>query len=69
MNKCITDRTYMSIKAFLTENMVSFKEVWAWNEFEGFLVSFGAVRLKGEINFFITEYLEVFYFPSAFIGI
>ena len=71
MNECIPDRIYISIKTFLTENMVSFNEVWAWNEFERFFVSFSTVRLKGEVNFFIREFLEVFYFPStsAFIGI
>ena len=25
------------------------------------------IRLKGEVNFFIIEFLEDFYFPSAFI--
>ena len=51
-----------------TENMVSFKEVWAWNESEKFFVSFSAVRLNDEVNFFIREFSEVFYFPtSAFI--
>ena len=24
------------------------------------------IRLKGEVNFFIREFLEVFYFPSEF---
>ena len=67
MIKCIPDRTYTSIKPFLTENMVPFKEVWAWNEFERFFVSFSTVRLRGEVNFFIREFLEIFYFPSAFI--
>ena len=67
MNKRIPGRTYISIKAFLTENMVSFKEVWARNEFERFFVSFSTVRLKCEVNFFIREFLEIFYFPSAFI--
>ena len=48
--------------------MVSFKEVWPWNEFEKFVL-FNTIRLKGGVNFFITEFLEVFYFPSAFIFI
>ena len=69
MNKFIPDRKYIFIKAFLTENMVSFKEVWPWNEFERFVVLFSISRLKGEINFFIRDFLEVFYFPNAFIGI
>ena len=51
---------YISIKAFLTENMVSFKDFWARNEFERFFVSLSTVRLKGEVNFFIKEFLEVF---------
>ena len=51
---------YISIKAFLTENMVSFKDFWPRNEFEKFFVSFSTVRLKGEVNFFIREVLEVF---------
>ena len=46
--------------------MVSFKEVWPWNEFERFVV-FTTVRLKDKINFFIREFLEVLYFPSVFI--
>ena len=64
----IPDRKYISIKAFLTENMVSFKEVWPWNEFERFVVLFSNIRLKGEVNCFIREILEVFYLLSAFIG-
>ena len=46
--------------------MVSLKEVWPWNEFERFVV-FSTIRLKGEFFFFIAEFLDVFYFPSAFI--
>ena len=69
MNKFIPDRKYISIKAFLTENMVSFKEVWPLNEFERFVVLFSAIRLKGKVNFFLREFLEVFYFLSVFIGI
>ena len=48
--------------------MASFKEVWPWNEFERFVV-FSTIRLKGEVNFFIRQFLEVFYFPSAFIDV
>ena len=44
------------------------KEVCAWNEFEKLFVSFSTVLLKCEVKFFIREFLEVFYFPSAFIG-
>ena len=69
MNNFIPDRKCISTKAFLTENMVSFKEVWPWNELEKFVVLFSNIRLKGEVNFFIIEFLELFYFPSAFIGI
>ena len=72
MNKCIPERKYISIKAFLPENMVFFKEVWPWNKFERFFVLFSTVRLQGEVNFIIfliREFLEVFYFPSTFIGI
>ena len=46
--------------------MVSFKEVWPWNEFESFFI-FSTTKLKAEVNFFIRENLEVFYFPSDFI--
>ena len=46
--------------------MVSFKEVGPWNEFERFVV-FSTIRLKAEVNFFIREFLEGFYFPSDFI--
>ena len=41
-------------------------EVWPWNEFERFVL-FSTVRLKAEVNFFIREFLEDFYFPSDFI--
>ena len=44
------------------------KEVWQRNEFEIFVV-FSTIRLKGEVNFFIGEFLEVFYFPSDFLVI
>ena len=46
--------------------MVFLKKVWPWNEFEKFVV-FITIRLQGEVNFFIREFLEVFYFPSDFI--
>ena len=46
--------------------MVSFKEVWPWNEFEKFVV-FSTIRLRAEVNLFIREFLGVFYFPSDFI--
>ena len=46
--------------------MVFSKEVWPWNEFESLGV-FSTVTLKGEVNFFIRECFEVFYFPSDFI--
>ena len=46
--------------------MVFFKEVWPSNQFESFAV-FSTVRLKGEVNFFIGEFLEIFYFLSDFI--
>ena len=46
--------------------MVSFKEVCSWNEFERVVV-FSTIRMKAELNFFIREFLEVFYFPSDFI--
>ena len=71
MNKFIPDKKYIyiKIKTFLTENIVSFKEIWPWKEFEKFVVLFNTIRLKGEVHFFIREFLEVFYFPSAFIEI
>ena len=43
--------------------MVSFKEVWEWNEFETFFV-FSTIRLKSEANLFVREILEVFHFHS-----
>ena len=46
--------------------MVSFMEVWLWNEFEWFVV-FSTIKLKAEVNFFVRKFLEVFYFPSDFI--
>ena len=64
-------RNYISSDAFLkpicrsftldfgTENIVSYKEVWTWNEFD--------IRLNDEVNFFIRGFREDFYFPSAFI--
>ena len=36
------------------------------NGFEKFVV-FSTIRLKAEVNFFIREFLEVFYFPSDFL--
>ena len=37
---------------------------------KGFLYYFINIRLKGEVDFFIGRgFLEVFYLPSAFIGI
>ena len=45
--------------------MVSFKEVWSWNEFERFVV-FSTIRLKAAVNR-SKEFFEVFYFPSDFI--
>ena len=69
MNKFTPDRKYIPIEAFLTENMVYFKEVWPWNEFERLAVLFSISRLKGEINLFIRDFLKVFYFPCVFLGI
>ena len=46
--------------------MVLTKEVWPWNEFKSFDV-FSTIRLKVEVNFFIREFLQVFYFPIDFI--
>ena len=46
--------------------MVSFNEALPWNEFEKFVV-FSTIRLKAEVNFFIKEFLEDFYFPTDFI--
>ena len=43
--------------------MVSFNEVGPWNEFERFVV-LSTTRLKDDVNFFIREFLEVFYLPS-----
>ena len=45
--------------------MVSVKKFWPWNEFERFFL-FSTFRLKVEVNFFVREFLEVFYFPSDF---
>ena len=41
------------------------KVVWPWNDFESF-VEFSTIRLQGEVNFVIKEFLEVFYFASDF---
>ena len=41
--------------------MVSFKEIWPWNEFERFLV-FGIIRLKTVVNVFIGEFFQSFTF-------
>ena len=49
--------------------MLSFKEVrieWKWNEFERFVV-FSTITSNDEVNFFNKEFLEIFYFPNAFI--
>ena len=43
--------------------MVSFNEVGPSNEFERFVV-LSTTRLKDDVNFFIREFLEVFYLPS-----
>ena len=51
---------------FSTDNMVPFKKVWSWNEFKSFVV-FSTIILKDKVNFFYREFLEVLYFPSAFI--
>ena len=40
-------------------------EVKPWNEFKNFV--FSIIRLKGEVSFFISEFFEVFCFPTAFI--
>ena len=81
MSNFIQDRKYidyLSIRASLkitsksftsdirTEYMVFLKGVWPSNEFERFVV-FSTTRLKGIVNFFIREFLKVFYFPSDFI--
>lgn len=47
-------------------NRISFKEVSPRNEFKRPIV-FVTIRLTSEVNFFIRKFLEVFYFPSAFI--
>ena len=44
------------------------KKVWPWHEFEKFFL-FSTNWLKGEVNFFIREFLEVFYFSIDFIVI
>ena len=44
--------------------MAFFKKFWPWNEVERFVV---LGLLQGEVNFFIREFLEVFYFPIDFI--
>ena len=46
--------------------MVSFKEVWLWNEFDRFVV-FSTIGLKADVNDFIREFFKVFYFSSYFI--
>ena len=44
-------------------------QVWPWGEFEIYFVLFSTIRLKSEGNLLIIDFLEVFYFPSDFIGI
>ena len=44
--------------------MISFKNVWPWNKFERYVVF---SEVNKEVNFFIREFLEFSYFPSAFI--
>ena len=46
--------------------MMSFKEVWSWNEFEKFFI-FSTITLKDEVNFLIREFLGVFYSPRPLL--
>ena len=64
----VQDKKHISIKAFLTGDMVFFKDDWPWNEFERFVVSFSTIRLKDEVNFSVREFSETFYSPSVFRG-
>ena len=66
-----------------TEIMVSFHNVWLWNQLTGLDVfsvirfwpwnqlkgfdSFSVTRLKRYVDFFIGKLLGIFYFPSAFV--
>ena len=45
--------------------MAFLKEIGALNEFERFVV-FSTIRLKGEVNLFTREFLDIFYFPADF---
>ena len=46
--------------------MVSFHKVWPWNKLK-ILDVFSAIRLKGEVDFLIGKFEEVYYFPSALV--
>ena len=43
------------------ENMMFFKKVWPWNEFERFAV-FSTIRLKGEVNSLLKKFWKSFIF-------
>ena len=74
------DRKYTSMKGFSkpvsktftpnfrTSNIVFFKDVCSWNEFES-LVVYTTKRLTDEITFFIGEFLKVFYISGTFISV
>ena len=72
LRKCIFTRLFLKLIVrsftpdFRTEIMVSFEVVWSRKEFQRF-ATVSTIRLKGEVIFFVTEFLEVFYIPSTFI--
>ena len=45
--------------------MVNLKEVWPWTKFERCVVV-SAIRLKGEVNFFMREFWKSFAFLVIF---
>ena len=66
---CIAHSMYCRVRKFiyLSEHFLNqLVKFLPWNNFEWFVV-YSTIRLKGEVNFFIREFLEAFYFPSAVI--
>ena len=43
------------------ENILSFKEVWSWNEIESFVV-FSTIRMKGEVISLLQRFWKSFTF-------
>ena len=70
MDKFIPDRKYIFIRAFLkliSKSLPQISGLRIWFPLRNEFVVFSTIRLKREVDFFIREFLVVFYFPSAFI--